>query len=682
MTDFSDNPLYLPPDAPDFKRIRPEHINAVSAIIAENRQEIATLISQSTPTWQSLMQPLERMENRLSKAFSPISHLHSVCSNDAWRQAYETILPLLSEYSTDMAQHKGLYEAIKRLKNSAEYADMDRTRQKIIDDSLEDFERNGVGLSAADKAEFKSISLRLSELSTRFSNHVLDATHSWHLHLPDAQRLQGVPESAKALMADLAKQHKQQGYRISLDAPVVIPLLSYAQDRSLREQVYRAYNARASELSDEGKYDNAEIIQEIMQLRDRQAKILGFADYAALSVADKMAKTPAAVNAFLEDLLDKSKAAGIAEMQALRDYARNELGLDELQVWDIAYAAEKLRQAKYRLSQEDLRPYFPVSQVIAGLFAVTGKLFAVNFRPNTTLSTWHQDVLTYDVLDENGTLQAQFYLDLYARAEKRAGAWMDGAVSRFKDGEKLQLPVAYLVCNFTPPVGENEACLTHDEVTTLFHEFGHGLHHMLTRIDDYSASGINGVEWDAVEQPSQFMENFCYEREGLNLIARHKDSGEPLPDALFEKLLAAKNFHSAMAMLRQLEFAWFDFACHSAENREKNVLEVLKAVRSKVAVTPEYPLNRFPMQFSHIFAGGYAAGYYSYKWAEVLSADSFSAFEAEGVFNPETGRRFRDEILAVGSARPSMESFIAFRGRKPQTDALLKHSGIDSNKTL
>ena len=676
MTDFSQNPLYHPPAAPDFARIQPEHIDAIFAIIEENRAETERLATLTAPTWDTLMQPLERMANRLSKAVSPISHLHGVQSSDEWRAAYEKILPELAAYGTDLAQHNGLYQAVRALQAGDEYPRLSAAQQKVIDDSLESFERHGVALPDEAKAEFRANSQRLTELASRFSNNVLDATNAWQLPLADDARLSGLPEAIKPLLADLARQRDMDGYCLTLDAPVVIPVLTYADDRELRETVYRAYNARASELADDGQYDNAAIIEEIMRLRARQAEILGYADYAALSVADKMAKQPQAVFTFLDDLVDKSKAAGEAEMAALRDYAACELSLADLAPWDVAYAAEKLRQAQYALSQEDLRPYFPISTVIDGLFAISQRLFGVHFRANHSLSTWHKDVLAYDVLNADGSLRAQFYLDPYARAKKRGGAWMDGAVSRFRDNGALQLPVAYLVCNFTPPVGDSEACLTHQEVTTLFHEFGHGLHHMLTDVDIYSISGINGVEWDAVEQPSQFMENYCYDREALAGMTRHKDSGAPLPDELYNKLIAAKNFQSAMAMLRQLEFALFDFRYHSGTAWRDKTLDVHAAVRAAVAVTPAYAANRFPMQFSHIFAGGYAAGYYSYKWAEVLSADSFAAFEEEGVFNAATGARFRDEILATGGSRPSMASFIAFRGREPRVDALLQQSGI------
>lgn len=674
---FANNPLYLGNVNVDYANLKPEDADVIAEIITENREAIEHLVHQDAPTWESLIQPLERMENRLALAVSPISHLHSVLSTDEWRGAYEKMLPILTDYGTDMAQHKPLYEAVKKLRDGTHFSALSATQKKIVTDMVADFERSGVGLDDAKKAEFKKNSQRLSELSTQFSNNVLDATNAWHLLLPDDTRLAGLPESSKALLQALAQQHEQQGYRITLDAPVVIPVLSYADDCDLRETVYRAYNARASELANNGQYDNQAIIAEIRELRQKQAEILGFEDYAQLATAsNRMAKTPEAVFAFLQNLVDKSHQAGIAEINELQHFAKSELNLPTLAPWDVSYAVEKLRQKQYALSQEDLRPYFPLSKTLEGLFAITHKLFGVTFQENTTRPVWHKNVQAFDVLNTEGNVIAGFYLDPYAREKKRAGAWMDSAVGRFNDNGKLQLPVAYLVCNFTPPVGEDESYITHDEVTTLFHEFGHGLHHMLTQVDEYSASGINGVEWDAVEQPSQFMENFCFDRECLTLMTHHKESGEPLPDDLYHKLISAKNFNSAMVMLRQLEFSLFDMRVHTAQEANREVLDILQEVRQKVAVTPSYEHNRFPMQFSHIFAGGYSAGYYSYKWAEVLSADSFSAFEEEGVLNPETGARFRDNILAVGSSRPSMESFVAFRGREPKVDALLKHNGI------
>lgn len=673
---MQDNPLYQPADVPSFATIKPEHAQAIVQILQENRAKLEALTQQESPTWQTLMHPLEVMDNRLSKAFSPISHLHSVCSTKEWREAYESVLPAISEYSAQLSQNSDLFNAIERLAKSSAYQALTPSQKKVVDDALEDFKRSGVALPEKDKERFRTINLRLSELSMQFSNHVLDATNAWHYHLTDVNALKGIPESSLALLKEMASARNEEGYCITLDAPVVIAVLSYADDRSLREKVYRAYNARASELSDEGKFDNQEIIREILSLRFELAQLLGFEDYAALSVDSKMAKEKKRVNQFLNDLLAKTKAQGLREMQELREFAKHTLNIDTLEPWDVSYASEKLRAQNYSISQEDLRPYFPLPSVIDGLFAISAQLFGVQFRGNQDLSTWHKDVRAYDVLNKEGKLIAQFYLDPYARSQKRAGAWMDSAVCRFKDGAHLQLPVAYLVCNFTPAGADGIAYITHDEVTTLFHEFGHGLHHMLTTVDEYAISGINGVEWDAVEQPSQMMENFCYDWNALQMMSAHKETGAKLPRDLYEKLERAKNFQSAMMMLRQLEFAIFDFQIHSKDNQGKDVLEVLKAVRQQVAVTPDYAHNRFPMQFSHIFAGGYAAGYYSYKWAEVLSADSFSLFAENGVLSATIGAKFRDEILATGGSRASLESFIAFRGREPDTNALLVQSGI------
>lgn len=670
------NPLYQPAALPDFAAIKPEHVNAISAIIAENRQAIRELIESGADDWETLIMPLARMSNRLSKAWSPIAHLHAVCNNEAWRKAYAQALEQLSDYESDLGQNEGLYQAYCRLSCKASFGDLSPARRKLVHDALRDFIHSGVGLPCDEKIQFKKNEMRLSELSTTFANHVLDATQAWFLHLPDATRLQGLPETALALLQSYAKERDVAGYVITLDAPAVLPVLMYAEDRALREEIYRAYNARASEIGFDGAgNDNTEIIKEILALRQEQAELLGFDNYAAYSVDDKMAQRVEVVEHFLEELLAHSKAQGEREMANLRQFAAEECALPELKAWDVSFVSEKLRQRDFSLSQEDLRPYFPVSQVIDGMFEIAKRLFNISFRPNLQMSRWHDDVLCFDVLDKNGERQASFYLDLYARTGKRGGAWMDDAVGRMRDGDSVQLPVAFLTCNFTPPVDGQEALLTHQEVTTIFHEFGHGLHHMLTRVEDLAIAGINGVEWDAVEQPSQFMENFCYTREGLDLISRHVQSGEKLPDELFDKLMAAKNFQSAMAMLRQLEFAIFDFTLHQ-QTQPVDVLAFLRDVRARVAVVPVDAQNRFPMQFSHIFAGGYAAGYYSYKWAEVLSADSFSAFEEEGLFNPATGARFLNEILAVGASRSSLESFIAFRGRAPQQEALLRHSGI------
>ncbi|MDO4435469.1 MAG: M3 family metallopeptidase [Cardiobacteriaceae bacterium] len=671
---FEHNPLYQPPAFPDFANLKPEHANAVLRILEENRAEISKLETLENPNFENFVMPLERMENRLNKAFSPIAHLHHVMSTDAWREAYQSLLPALSEYGTDYSQNQKIYQQFIRVRDDKDFEKLPKSRQKLVHDSIDAFERNGVGLDAQSKEAFKQSALRLSELSNQFGNQLLDATNAWSLLITDEEELIGVPETSKALFRSLAEQAQQEGYRLTLDAPVVTPILTYAKNRDLREKVFRAYQARASELADNGKFDNTPVLQEMMKIRLEQSKMLGAPDYASRSVAPKMAKTPAAVLALLWDLVAKSKASAEADMKNLRAFAQSALGIDKLEAWDMAFVSEAYKQQKFSFSQEDLRPYFPVSAVLEGMFGIVHDVFGVSVKPSKALSVWHQDVLAYDVF-ENDKLIAHFYLDLYARAQKRGGAWMDGAVSRMQDGDALQLPVTYLVCNFTPPVGKEESCLTHYEVQTLFHEFGHGLHHMLTKVVDYSQAGINGVEWDAVEQPSQFMENFCDKREGLNRITRHIKTGETLPEDLFQKLQASKHELSALALLRQMELSLFDFIFHMGNNALRPALEVLAEVKAQVSVVPNSD-SRLPMQFSHLFAGGYAAGYYSYIWAEVLSADSFGAFEETGVFNPETGKRFKEEILSVGSTRPSMDSFVAFRGRRPNVDALLRHKGI------
>ncbi|MBP3194457.1 MAG: M3 family metallopeptidase [Cardiobacteriaceae bacterium] len=677
-----ENNLFYRFDAnPDYRKLKAEDAYpAISQILKDNQAAIAKIVAENknNRSWDNLMLKLAELDNNLSLAFFPLGHLHSVLSEKDWRDAYEKILPELSEYSSQMSQNQELYQAILDLKNSAEFIKLSDTKKKIINDEIADFERRGVNLAEDKKEKYREINRELSELTTNFSNNVLDATNAWELYLEeDDSRLQGLPNSAISMLKNLAIQkEKPHSYRLTLDAPVYIAVMSYAEDRKLREIIYRAYNARASELSDNGKFNNFKNITRIRELRQELAQLLGFEDYAALSTADnKMAKNPRKVAEFLEDLREKSYAAGKREIEELEQFAREELQIEKLEAWDISFASEKMRQKRYQLSQEDLRPYFPLSKVISGMFAIVENLFAVSFVQEEAEHLWHRDVRAFAMLDANGKTRARFALDPYAREKKRGGAWMDSAVERFFDGENKQIPTAYLVCNFTPP--ENgEAYITLDEVTTLFHEFGHGLHHMLTTVDEYQAAGINGVEWDAVEQPSQFMENFCYEPECLKMISAHRETGEPLPQDLLDKVIAAKNHHSAMAMLRQLEFAIFDLRVHSKEFQNADVLEILRQVRREVAVVPEFADNRFPMQFSHIFAGGYAAGYYSYKWAEVLSADSFSAFEEEGVLNPQTGARFYREILARGSSRSSQESFIAFRGREPNTDALLRHNGI------
>lgn len=679
MQNTHDNPLLIDSQFPDFAAITPAHaLPAIKALCQSSKAEIEALTQTENPTWQDYEQ-LESIHDRLNKAFTPISHLFAVTSTEAWREAYTDSQAVMTQYNAEMSQHQGLYQFYLRLRDADDFAKLSKAQQKLVHDAIFNFELSGVGLPEADKVEYQKMASALSQLSTSFSNNVLDATESFVLHLDEneADCLKGVPETALALYRQNAKDNGHDGFDITLDFPSYLPILTYAEDADLRKTLYDAYITRASDQGpDAGMFDNTETIAAILSLRHDLANLLGFTHYSDLSLADKMAKQPERVLTFLNDLVAKTKPKGEAEFAALQDFAKKTLNLDKLNPWDIAYVSEKLKEKEYALSDEMLRLYFPVDKVLTGLFALTKQLFGVEFAPNHEISTWHPDVLTYTVLEE-GVPIAYFYLDLYARKGKRGGAWMNNAVDKMHSSNKQQLPVAYLVCNFMPPTDGKPAYLSHDEISTLFHEFGHGLHHMLSKIPYVAQSGINGVEWDAVELPSQFMENFCYDFEVLQSMSAHQQTGEPLPQAIFTQLLRAKNFHSALMMLRQLEFSLFDMAIHHQDKEDtRDVLTVLDDVRQAVAVTPSVDYARFPMAFSHIFAGGYAAGYYSYKWAEVLSADAFSRFEEEGVKNPSTGRAFRDEILARGSSRTALENFVAFRGREPDVNALLRHLAI------
>lgn len=677
--DHDQNPLLTPHRLPPFDSLKPEHVEpAMESLLDADRKIVESVVAAGDYRWDSLVRPLENYGDDTHQAWSPVSHLNSVMNSPELRTAYQACLGKLSAYSTWYGQHQGLFKAFQSLKDSAEYTSLSDAQKRSIDNTLRDFRLAGVDLPEDRKQRFGEIRARLSELSNTFSNNVLDATQSWTLDV-DKSRLAGLPQSALDMLKANAEAKGLEGYRITLDVPSYFPIMSYAEDRELRREVHTAFGTRASELGpDASKFDNSDVMSEIVTLRQELATLLGFATYADLSLATKMADSPEQVLSFLNDLATRGKAQAEAEFDALKAYAKETLGLDELQPWDVAFTSEKLREARYAISQETLRPYFPAPKVIDGLFSVVERLYGVTFREDKHVSVWHPDVRYFDVIEHGKTI-AGFYLDLYAREGKRGGAWMDVCRSRRRlDDGSIQLPVAYLVCNFTRPVGNKPALLTHDEVTTLFHEFGHGLHHMLTQQDISDLSGISGVAWDAVELPSQFMENFCWEREGIDLIASHVDTGETLPDALFEKLLAARNFQSAMQMMRQLEFSLFDFRLHHELKAPKasDIQALLDDVRAQAAVVPQSPFNRFQHGFSHIFAGGYAAGYYSYKWAEVLSADAYSAFEEAGVFDRDMGQRFRECILEQGGARDAAELFERFRGRAPKIDALLRHSGI------
>ena len=663
---------------PEFSKVEPKNIVAdLEALLEKNRNDIAAVVEKNAqPTWASLVTPLDEIHDRLSQFWSPISHLNSVQNTPEIREAYNASLPKLSDYYTELGQNKALYEAYKALAESDEAKSLTPAQAEALTQTIRDFELSGVGLEGEPKKRYGEISARLSELGSQFGENVLDSTRAWSKLITDEAELAGLPESALAQAKQMAQAKEQEGWLFTLDIPSYLPVMSYADSQELRKEMYTAYATRASELSSEGKFDNAPLIDEILALRYEMAQILGFDNYAELSVATKMAESGQQVVDFLNDLAVKSKPSAESDLADLKAFAKAEHGVEELNSWDVGYYAEKLREKKYSISQEVLRPYFPINKVLSGLFHTAQTLFGVNIREESDFDTYHKDVQLFTI-SKNGEDIARFFLDPYAREGKRGGAWMDECrVRRRLDDGRLQLPVAYLVCNFTQPIGDKPALLTHDEVTTLFHEFGHGLHHMLTQVEVSSVSGINGVAWDAVELPSQFMENWCWEPEALAHIAGHFETNEPLPQDLLDKMLAAKNFQSGMQMVRQLEFSLFDFRLHREYQDGIKAQDVLDEVRSQVAVTVPPAFNRFQNSFSHIFAGGYAAGYYSYKWAEVLSADAFSKFEEDGIFNTETGAHFRDTILANGGSRPAAELFEAFRGREPSVDALLRHSGI------
>ncbi|MFS2122486.1 oligopeptidase A [Pseudomonas sp. Pseusp97] len=676
---MSANPLLQSYDLPPFSSIRPEHVKpAIEQILADNRAAIARLLAQQngTPTWAGLVLSMDELHDRLGKAWSPVSHLNAVCNSAELREAYEGCLPLLSAYWTELGQNRELFKAYEALAASPESKDFDVAQKTILEHALRDFRLSGIDLPADQQQRYAEIQTRLSELGSRFSNQLLDATQAWTKHVTDEAALAGLTDSAKAQMQQAAQAKELDGWLISLEFPSYFAVMTYAQDRALREEVYAAYCTRASDQGpNAGQNDNGPVMQEILDLRQELSRLLGFKNFAELSLATKMAETPEQVLHFLRDLAVRSKPFAAQDLEQLKAYAA-EQGCPNLSSWDASYFGEKLREARYSVSQEALREYFPIDKVLSGLFAIVQKLYGIQIRELNDFERWHPDVRLFEI-EENGQHVGRFYFDLYARANKRGGAWMDGARDRRRTaGGELQSPVAYLVCNFTPAVGGKPALLTHDEVTTLFHEFGHGLHHLLTRVEHAGASGINGVAWDAVELPSQFMENWCWESEGLALISGHYETGAPLPQNLLEKMLAAKNFQSGLMMVRQLEFSLFDFELHATHGDGRSVLEVIEAIRDEVAVMRPPAYNRFANSFAHIFAGGYAAGYYSYKWAEVLSADAFSRFEEEGVLNPATGAAFREAILAKGGSQEPMALFVAFRGREPSIDALLRHSGL------
>lgn len=674
---MSNNPLLSINDLIDFPAIKPEHVvPAMKSLIADAQETLTAVTQDSTPaTWDDVITPLEKKTLSLSRAWGAVSHLMSVCDEPQLRKAYNEALPIVTQFWIGLSQ-SSLSQKYKAIKESDGFRNLSAVRQRIINEELIDFKLAGAFLPEDKKAELKTVKETLAQESQKFSENLLDATNAYGLLVDDEKELAGIPTDDIAAFKETAQAANQEGYRITLQIPHYLAVLQYAQNRKLRETLYHAYVIRASELDFDGKFNNNDVMRRIVDLRAQEARLLGYRNYGEFSLATKMAKTPEEVVAFLRDLAQKSLPQAKADMAEVKAFAKDNLGIADPQSWDLPYASEKLREARYAYSDQEVKQYFTLPAVFNGLFGLVQTLFNIRIVKDNA-PVWHPDVQFFRIENAQGEKIAQFYVDLYARPNKRGGAWMDNDRTRNRLYGSLQTPVAYLVCNFAKPVGDKPALLTHDDVLTLFHEFGHGLHHMLSRIEEPSASGINGVEWDAVECPSQFMENFAWDWTVLESLTSHVQTGEKLPRSLYDKMLAAKNFQSAMAMVRQLEFGLFDMLLHTEFDSQKdNILDLLAEVRKEVAVTQQPDYNRFPNSFSHIFAGGYAAGYYSYKWAEVLSSDAFSLFEETGVLNPETGKKWLNEVLAVGSSRPAMDSFIAFRGRAPKIDALLRHSGI------
>jgi len=677
------NPLLTSATLPLFSEIKPSHIEPAIDHLLEECRAIVKIKTQITEpfSWENLVDPIEKTEDRLNKAWSPVSHINSVVNNNDIREAYNACLPKLSQYSTEMGQNKALYNAYSEISNSPGFSRLSQGQQKTIQNALRDFELSGINLNPEQQCRYREISQELSKLSSKFEENVLDATHAWKKHIQDETLLAGIPETTRTLAKTTAETDNLSGWVLTLDFPCYLAIMTYADNPALRQEIYTAFATRASDVNpDTIQWDNTKIMDDLLALRHEKARLLGFNNYAELSLATKMADTPQQVIDFLENLAHKSKEQAQTDFDELQQFARQEYQADNLNAWDINYFSEKMRQQQLKLSQEEIRNYFPATRVIPGLFTVVNKLYGLTINEISNFDRWHSDVRFFEIYDQDNVLRGKFYLDLYARPNKRGGAWMDDCVSRKNGLDGLQTPVAYLTCNFTPPANDNPALLSHNEVITLFHEFGHGLHHMLTKVDHLSVSGINGVQWDAVELPSQFMENWCWQKPALEIISGHYQTGAPLPESLLEKMLAAKNFQSGMFMIRQLEFSLFDFQIHLNfdPTKSSNIYSTLSAIRDQFSVVTAPAFNRFAHSFSHIFAGGYAAGYYSYKWAELLSCDAFSRFEDEGIFNPQTGADFLTHILEKGGSIDAMDLFVNFRGREPSIDALLQHNGIIS----
>ena len=671
------NPVLYRESLPLFDQIEPDHISpAIESILNEANTLIHSLKKMSIPTsWGNFVEPIEIISEKISRAWGQIEHLNAVVNSDSLRKAYNDNLIKLTEFYTNLSQDESLYKKYQSLKDSEVFKALTPSQKRIIDNVLREFKLGGAELNETDKKRFKVIQEKLAKLSTQFEENILDATNEFSIFVDHLDELTGIPEeNIKKARAD-AKEDKKEGYKFTLHFPSYLPVMQYADSRALREKLYHAYATRASELASP-KFDNTNLIEEILALRYESSQLLGFKHFTEMSLVTKMAKSSEEVITFLMDLANKAKPFALKDMDELKSFAKT-LKIEKLEAWDIAYVSEKLRQAKYSFSENEVKQYFPEHRVLKGLFKVVETIFKLKIIKSDA-PTWHKDVSFYSIKNENDELVGQFYFDLYARNHKRGGAWMDEAISRYKNSLGSSHPVAFLTCNFSSPSDNKPALFSHDDVITLFHEFGHGLHHMLTKVDDYSISGIKGVEWDAVELPSQFMENFCWEWDVVKHMTEHVDNKNTLPKSLFDKMIEAKNFQSGMQTLRQIEFSLFDIRLHTeySDQNKINPLKLLEIIRDEIAVVRPPSWNRFPNSFSHIFAGGYAAGYYSYKWAEVLASDAFSLFEEEGILSSHAGQKFQNEVLSKGGSRPAMESFVAFRGREPTVDALLRHSGM------
>lgn len=675
---MNENPLLDCKPYPRFDQIKPEHIlPALKDVLAQSRAVIEQLAdAPQPPTWENFVEPLEAIDDQLEQLWSPVSHLNSIQDTEALRDAVEAALPILSDYSAEVGQNQGLYTKFEALANSEQFSQLNVAQKAVIEHQLRDFKLSGIALSEQDQTKYKKLSSALSKLCNEYSQNILDATQAWSMNVTKQGDLSGLPDSVISAAKTLAKKSKLEGWAFNLQAPSFIPFMTYADNTELRKQMYTAYVTRASDQGpNAGEWDNSELMQNIVRKRQKLAKLLGFKHYSQYSLETKMAKDVQEVETFLLDLAKRSKPAALNEDAQLKAFALTLDGADDLQAWDRSYYAEKQKLAVYDFSEEELRAYFPLPRVLSGLFKTVEKLFSIQVRTADKPPVWHNDVQFFEIYDEHNELRGAFYLDLYARDNKRGGAWMADCTNRRVTDSLNQKPVAFLNCNFSAPEGDQPSLLRHDDVITLFHEFGHGLQHMLTKVDVASVAGISGVPWDAVELPSQFLENWCWQREALDFISGHVETGEPLPDALLNKMLAAKNYHAALQMLRQIEFSLFDIRLHAAKGKF-DIGQTLDDVRTEISVTETPSFNRFAHGFSHVFAGGYAAGYYSYKWAEVLSSDAFSRFEEEGLFNPQTGKDFLQNILEKGGSEPPAKLFAQFRGREPSIEPLLKHCGL------